>query len=90
MDHVLIGVALGIGFSMLILIGVLLNHALEARAFRKRVCAMETPEGHRQEGERLLHLALRARDPKFAHYLRNEALCQFIRADQLENGPYKD
>jgi hypothetical protein len=86
--HVLTGISLGIGFSLLILTGIMLNHFLEARAYRKRACAIVDPEGHRREGERLLRLAFRSRDPKFAHYLRNEALCQFIRADQMENGPY--
>jgi hypothetical protein len=87
--HVLIGVSLGIGFSLLILVGFVINHLLEARAFRKRVCAINTPSEHRSEGERLLHLALKTRNSQFSKYLRDEALIHFIRADQLEHGPYK-
>ena len=87
--HVLTGISLGIGFSLLIFTGFMINHFLEARAFRKRVCAINTPDAHRSEGERLLHLALRTRNSQFSKYLRDEALIHFIRADQLEHGPYK-
>ena len=89
MDYLLIGLALGVSFALLFGAGAGVNYGLEQRSFRKRICSLNTPEGHRQEAERLIGLSIRTFDKDYERYLRDEAFQHFVHADQLENGPYK-
>jgi len=89
MDQVLIGVALGVSLTLLFLAGAGVNHALERRGFRNRVCSIVNADDHRAEAARLLSLSLKTFDPPYEKYLRNEAFYHFQQADLLENGPYK-
>ena len=55
---------------------------------RKHVCSLTTAERHREEGIRFINKAIRTKDLVYRQHLRNEAFHQFVKADQIENGPY--
>ena len=89
MDPILLAVILGIGFGLFVGLGAGINHGLERRAYRKRVCSIVTAEDHREEAARLIHEAIHSHNSGVERYLRNQAFAHFVIADQIENGPYK-
>lgn len=81
---VVVGLVIGLVFGA----GAFTGHAIESRATRRHIDSLVTAEDHRAEAARLIHLAVRQRDVRYASYLRNTALAHCMKADLLENGPY--
>lgn len=83
-------VAILVAFVILFFVaGFIINHAIETSAGRRHIEAIVTCQDHRNEGDRLIHEATRARNVRYSSYLRDAALAHYMRADMLENGPYK-
>jgi|GEM_PF-4910447 len=78
--------------SLFFAAGVVVDHFYVKNSNIKRIYNLHTPEEHRTEAERLLHLALSdtrsEKHPEYSKYLREEAYSHFKSADLIENGPY--
>ncbi len=89
MEYLVLGVLLGVLAASFLGAGAGINHSLEARAYRKRVCSISSSSDHRAEAARLIRESFHTNNPEFGKYLRNEAYVHFRNADMIDNGPYK-